>query len=270
MRERNLVCTRASAAALASVLALAAPAAADLAKIQERGTLRVLVILDDDEPEFVSPKADGAPGFDREILDGFARLHQLKVELVPAPDWSALVPHLLQDKGDLIAGRFTATDARRKAIDFTTETFPTRSVVVTRKPHRAVRTVEELRQERIAILKGTAMGDQLLELGVPAANIDYSIPAGGIPEALKAGRITCTVHDVPTAIVTQREDPDIQIGVFVGPPMSYAYGVHKDAPELLKALNEYLGNFRRSPTWNRLVVKYFGPAALDVLQTARQ
>ena len=269
MRELGMVPTILVAAG--AILSCGPPVVAtDLAAIQQRGTLRLLVILDDDEPEFVSPKADGAPGFDRELLEGFARLHQVKVELVPASDWSALVPTLLQGKGDLIVGRFTATEARRKSIDFTAETFPTRSVVVTRKPHRAVRTVEELRQEKVTILKGTAMGDQLLEAGVPAANIDYSVPAGGIPEALKAGRITCTVHDVSTAIVTQREDPDVQIGVFVGPAMSYAYGVRKDAPELLKALNEYLGNVRRSPTWNRLVVKYFGPAALDVLQSARQ
>jgi polar amino acid transport system substrate-binding protein len=269
MREQNLVCLRRATVALGTLLAFAAVARADLAEIRQRGTLRLLVILDDDEPEFVSPRAE-EPGFDREVLDGFARLQELKVELVPVSDWSALVPQLQQGKGDLIVGRFTATDARRKTIDFTSETFPTRSVVVTRKPHRAVRTLEELREEKITILKGTAMGDQLLELGVPAANIDYSVPAGGIPEALKAGRITCTVHDVSTAIVTHREDPDVQIGVFVGPAMSYAYGVRKDAPELLKALNEYLGHMRRSPSWNRLVVKYFGPAALDVLQSARQ
>lgn len=269
MREHNLVCLIRAVAALAALLALAGPARADLAEIRQRGTLRLLVILDDDEPEFVSPRAD-EPGFDREVLDGFGRLQDLKIELVPVSDWGALVPQLQQGRGDLIVGRFTATDARRKAIDFTTETFPTRSVVVTRKPHRVVRTIDELRQEKITILKGTAMGDLLLELGVPAANIDYSVPAGGIPEALKAGRITCTVHDVSTAIVTHREDPDTQIGVFVGPAMSYAYGVRKDAPELLKALNEYLGNLRRSPAWNRLVVKYFGPAALDVLQLARQ
>lgn len=268
MRAHHLVWSVAAAAAV--VATAASPVTADLAEVKQRGTLRLLVILDDDEPEFVSPRADGAPGFDRELLDGFARLHQVGVELVPASDWGALVPQLLQGRGDLIVGRFTATDARRKSIDFTVETFPTRSVVVTRKPHRPVRTIDELRQEKITILKGTAMGDLLLELGVPAANLDYSVPAGGIPEALKAGRIGCTVHDVSTAIVTQREDPDVQIGVFVGPAMSYAYGVRKDAPELLKALNEYLGNVRRTPAWNRLVVKYFGPAALDVLQSARQ
>jgi ABC-type amino acid transport substrate-binding protein len=258
------------ALALLSALLAAPAAAADLPEIQTRGTLRVLVILDDDEPEFVSGKPGPSPGFDHEILEGFARLHRLSLELVPAPAWDALVPQLIQGKGDLIAGRFTATDARRKIIDFTTEVFPTRSVVVTRKPHRAVRTLEELKQEKVTILRGTAMADTLVALGVPAANLDFSIPTGGIPEALRAGRITCTVHDISTAIVTQREDPETQIGVFVGPAASYAYGVPKEAPELLKALNEYIGNIRKSPSWNRLVVKYFGPAALDVLQNARQ
>jgi membrane-bound lytic murein transglycosylase F len=257
------------AAALAAVL-LAPPAPADLGDIQARGTLRVLVIIDDDEPEFFSGKPGPNPGFDHEIVEGFARLHRLSVELVPAPSWDALVPHLTQGKGDLIAGRFTATDARRKIIDFTTEVFPTRSVVVTRRPHRAVRTLDELKQEKITILKGTAMTDMLIALGVPPANIDYSIPTGGIPEALRSGRITCTVHDISSAIVTQRKDPETQIGLFVGPAASYAYGVSKESPELLKALNEYLGNIRKSPSWNRLVVKYFGPAALDVLQSARQ
>ena len=257
------------AAALAAVL-LAPPAPADLTDIQARGTLRVLVIVDDDEPEFFSGKPGPNPGFDHEIVEGFARLHRLNVELVPAPSWDSLVPLLTQGKGDLIAGRFTATDARRKIIDFTTEVFPTRSVVVTRKPHRAVRTLDELKQEKITILKGTAMTDMLIALGVPPANIDYSIPTGGIPEALRSGRISCTVHDISSAIVTQRKDPETQIGIFVGPAASYAYGVSKDSPELLKALNEYLGNIRKSPSWNRLVVKYFGPAALDVLQSARQ
>ena len=36
------------------------------------------------------------------------------------------------------------------------------------------------------------------------------------------------------------------------------------------ALNEYLGNQRRTPTWNRLVVKYFGSAAPDILRRARE
>jgi hypothetical protein len=38
---------------------------------------------------------------------------------------------------------------------------------------------------------------------------------------------------------------------------------------LLKALDEFLENNRRSGAWSRLVVKYFGKTALDVLKKAR-
>jgi hypothetical protein len=37
----------------------------------------------------------------------------------------------------------------------------------------------------------------------------------------------------------------------------------------LKALDEYIENLRRTPTWSRLVVKYFGERAPDVLKKAR-
>ena len=144
---------------------------------------------------------------------------------------------LLQGKG-ASGQRFTATDA--VGIDFTPRRTPRCG---DRKPHRAVRTAKSC-GGGVTILKAThRQGAQLLEAGVPAANIDYSVPAGGIPEALKAGRITCTVHDVhgdrDPARGSGRSDRRVR-----GSAMSYAYGVRKDAPELLKALNEYLATSR--------------------------
>jgi len=38
---------------------------------------------------------------------------------------------------------------------------------------------------------------------------------------------------------------------------------------LLRRLNEYVENTRRSATWSRLVVKYFGDAAPEILRKAR-
>ena len=253
-----------------AVLALvsASPARADLAEIEARGVMRVLVILDN-ETQFFSGRPGKTPGFDYEILDGFARAHRVRLELVPATAWETLIPLLLQGKADLIAGRFTKTESRQKVIDFTSEVFPTRNVVVTRKPHRVVKTLEELRKERVTVLRGTSMAELLQELGVPAQNIDYSIPTGGIPQALHEGRITCTVHEIHTAIVNQRSDPSLQIGLGIGPPVSLAYGVRKGDGRLLAALNAHLQNVRQAGIWNKLTVKYFGPAALDILQQAR-
>jgi ABC-type amino acid transport substrate-binding protein len=122
----------------------------------------------------------------------------------------------------------------------------------------------------VSVVKGTSMAALLPTLGVPAANIDLSVPTGGILVAMKNGRINCTVHEVYTAIVAKRNDPSIEMGLFIGEPLSLAYGVRKDEPQLRAALDTYITNVRRSPMWSRLVVKYFGDAALAVLQEARK
>ena len=133
--------------------------ASDLADVKARGTLRVIVMpLGRDRR--VLPLPPGArPGFDRDVLDGFARLHRIKLEVVPVEGWDNLIPALLQGRGDLIAGRFTVTDTRLKQIAFTSEVFPSRNVVLTRKPHAPVDHRRGLRQEKVGTIKGSSMAE---------------------------------------------------------------------------------------------------------------
>jgi ABC-type amino acid transport substrate-binding protein len=239
----------------------------DLPEIKARGTLRVLGIVDDPEDEFLTPQA--GRGLDRELLEGFARLQGVKLEVVNAPAWDALVPSLLQGKGDLIAGRFTVTEARHKLIEFTPEVFPTRNVVVTRSPHRVVKTLDELRAEKVGTVKGTSMADAVTAAGVPAAQVDDGVASGHLPEALKSGRVGAIVLGVENAISARRADPELQLGLFLGSPGALAWGVPRKSPQLLQALSDYVASSRRTPTWNRLVVKYFGAEAPEVLRQAR-
>src|SRR5262245_38502142 len=143
---------------VAALILAAAPLGADFADVKERGTLKVLAVVVPDEPEFISDQKGDRPGFDREVLDGFARLHKLGLELERVESWDALIPSLVRGRGDIIAGRFTATDSRRRQIDFTTEVFPTRNVAVTRKPREPVTSLEALKRESIGIVKGARMG----------------------------------------------------------------------------------------------------------------
>ncbi len=241
--------------------------ATDLPAIQKRGALRVLAVLSREEAYFVSDNPRG--GFDWEMLEAFARLHKVKLALVPVSGWDGLIPALVKGRGDVIAGGFTDTEARRKQIRFTAETFPTRSVVVTRKPVRPVATLEELRAERIGTLRGSFMYDDLVAAGIPAARIDDSIPTGGIPQALSESRISAGVDGIEAALIASASAPELQIGLFLGRPASLAYGVRKEDRQLLASLNEYVDNVRRTATWSRLAMKYFGDRAPEILKKAR-
>jgi ABC-type amino acid transport substrate-binding protein len=243
--------------------------AADLPDVRARGTLRVAAVLDPNRPEFFADRPELPPGFDHEILQGFAEKNRLQLDVVPVAGWDAIVPALLSGKADVAAGRLTDTETRRKSIDFTVEVFPSRLVVITRKPHRVVATVDELLGEKVGTMKGTSMAEAIATLGVPRENVVDDIPTGGFVAALKSGRVTAVVWGVESAIASQREDPELQLGTFVGSHASLAFGVRKTDPALAAALNEYVEAFRKSPAWNRLVVKYFGESAPAILRKAR-
>ncbi|HVO13149.1 MAG TPA: transporter substrate-binding domain-containing protein [Vicinamibacteria bacterium] len=256
------------ALALVGAVVLAAPAVADFPDIQARGALRVIVMPLSSADEFFTVPLGAKPGFDREILDGFAKLHRLRLEVVPVEGWDNLIPALLQGRGDVVAGRFTVTDARRRQIAFTTEVFPSRNVAMTRKPHPPVTSLDALKSRRVATIKGSSMAEVVRSV-IPAGNLDDSFAPGTLPAALKAGKVEVAVLGVESAIAAQRKDPDIELGVFVGAPMSLAYGVRPKDAALLQALDEYIDNLRRTPTWNRLVIDYFGAAAPEILKKAR-
>ena len=268
------------AARLAVVLAAAAstaraaeapPAAkpADPVPLAKRGALKAIVYLEKERPEFFSldPKL---PGFEREILESFAKAQKLPLEVVEAAKWDALIPALLENKGDVIAGHFTNTEERRAQVDFTQALLPTRTVIVTRKPRPRVDTLKQLQAiEKIGSVKGSATMEDLVAAGVPHANIDDSITPNNMLDALKTKKVGALARSIPLAVLSQRDDPEIQLGIFLGAGSHFAFGVRKGDTVLREALNEHIELLRQSGQYNRLVAKYFGPSAVDILKKAQ-
>lgn len=259
---RSLVLPLAATAALAA----AAPAAADWPEVRQRGALRVLAVHED---LFFSLKEGAAPGFDREVLEGFAQLHKLKLEVVQLAGWDAMIPSLEAGKGDLIAGGYAITEERQKKVAFTSEVFPSRKVVFNRKPAAPIASLDALRAEKVCTVKGTSMAQEVAAAQVPAANVVF-VASGTMPQALADGACSAVVLGVEHAVSQRQKDPAIQLGVFLGQPGSLAFAVRRGDAALQAELSAYLDNFRRSPSWSRLVVKYFGAEAAEVLKKARE
>jgi ABC-type amino acid transport substrate-binding protein len=249
---------------VALVLAVAGSAGADdLADVKARGVLRVLAASDED-PEWFSMTGGEAPGFEREVLEGFARLHRLRFEVVPVAEWENAIPWLMEDRGDVLAG-VNDTEARRKVIAFTAELLPAKNVVVSRRPAPVVRTVAELRARRVAVVPHTTWAEAVSQAGVAAERLVSVEDVPAALAALKAGRATAAVMDVLDYLQQRRRDPELQLGLTLGSALSSAWGVRLSDTHLRDALDAYLAALRKSPAWSRMLVRYFGadaPAAL--------
>jgi hypothetical protein len=71
-------------------------------------------------------------------------------------------------------------------------------------------------------------------------------------------------------VLHRRTDPDLHAGPFLGEPRNAAWALRKEDRELLAALNEYVENLKRTPTWGRMAVTYFGEDALALLGRAQR
>ena len=250
----------------ASVLVLAGVPCAralDLAEIRARGSIRVIA-ASGVQPEEFSFTPGPNPGFEREMIEGFARVERLKLEVLPGVGWDDRIPLLLRGAGDVIVG-LTETEPRRAQIAFTSETIPTRHVVVTHQPHAVIATVEELRKERVGVVVATSWAQAAADAGVPASNMQSFDEIEPILGALKAGRVGATVMSVSDFTLAAKRHPGLQMGVLLGPPEHQAWGVRKEDTELARAMSAYIENLRKTPSWSRLVIKYFGEQALNVL-----
>jgi membrane-bound lytic murein transglycosylase F len=242
--------------------------AQDLPAVQKRGILRVILERHMQSERFaLDPAAE--PGMEKEILQGFAALHKLQLEVVVVDRTEDRISYLREGKGDVVVG-IVATDGRRKQVDFTSEVLPIRHIVVSRKPDPVVQTIDELRTRRVGATKGSSWADMARAAGVPEANIDDSFAApDGCLEALRTRKVTALIMSTAWAVVARNRDPELELGVFVGPPTTAAFAVRKDAPQLLASLDEYVSNVRRTATWGRLVVKYFHESGLEILKRSR-
>jgi ABC-type amino acid transport substrate-binding protein len=258
-------------ALVAAVLtAILAPplVAADLPSPTFSTRLRVLV-SSDEMPEVFSFRPGEAPGFERELLEGFARARKLDLQVVPVRNWDQIIPMLVKGEGDIIVG-IVDTEARRKRISFTREIYPVRHVVVTRQPTPAVATLAELRALRVGVIPGTTWADAAAEAGVPAANQVPCVDLNDSLDALRKGRVTATVVAVFDYVLARKHDPALEAGIFLGTPGTAAWAVRKEDGALRAALDEYLEAFFHSPAQSRLAVKYFTEEALSLLRRARR
>jgi ABC-type amino acid transport substrate-binding protein len=238
--------------------------AADLAEIQKRGSLRVLVSADED-PAWFSFTGGSEPGFEREILEGFARLHRVRLEAIPIRRFEDLIPTLVRGDGDVGTG-LLVTEERKKLIDFSDEVMVDRLVVVSRRPRPRVQDVAAFRGTRVGVIPGTVWAEATRAAGVPEERVVPLADSNAVLAALRSGAIDATVMSVADLIL--KKDPDLQAGLPLGLPGSSAWGLRKQDTRLKAALNEYLYALRHGSSWSRLVVKYFGDDALAVLGRA--
>jgi ABC-type amino acid transport substrate-binding protein len=253
-----------TAATLAGIALLAAgPAAA--AEPGLPTTLRVLVAAQE-QPEMYSFAASGPGGIERDLVEGFCRLHGMKLETIAVQQFEQIIPMLQRGEGDMIAG-IVDTPERRDKVAFTSEIFPVRHLAVTFKPRGPV-GVEELRTLRVGVVPGTSWEKAVVEAGVPEARRVTFPTSNELLAALRSGKIDAMTMGVIDFALAQKRTPELVAGAFLGATTGAGFAVRKEDSRLLGAFDAYLQDSRQGR--QALMLRYLSQDALGLIARARR
>jgi membrane-bound lytic murein transglycosylase F len=233
----------------------------DLPGIRERQVLRVLT-RNSASTYFIW--RGELRGFEYDLVRRFADRQGLRLEMVVPPTRAALIPWLLEGRGDLIAAGLTILPERReRGIAFSRPYHAVSETVVARAGDRGLRGPEDLEGRRLVVRRSSSYWTTLERLR--AEGIDFELVAA--PEALETeeiiervadGEYDLTVADSHIVAIELSWRDDIQAAFTLGDPVSHGWAARDHDRELLEALNAFLRREYRGTFYNVIYARYFG------------
>ncbi len=202
-------------------------------------------------------------GFEYEMASRFAKQNNLHLEVVVAQDYDALIPMLLDGRGDFIAAFLTITDERRRlGLEFSRPYNYAVETVVARKSEHRIKTIQDLAGREIMAARSsypwTLLGnlrDQGIKVNRRAA------PAGAQPddmlEWVAEGKINLTVVDDQVLAMALGWLDGIQSVLPLSAPQPEGWVTRASDKQLLQAINAFWKKEYRSTDYNIAYARYF-------------
>lgn len=221
--------------------------------------------------EYIAPNGE-IQGFNIDIGNEICK--RLEAECVWIDQsFDSLIPGLQARKFDLANSTMTATDARRKVIDFTTPIYVVASRLVAPKDKNLEPTVESLKGLRIGVQQGTTMEAYARKEWAPNGIqvITYPSYTNAFTD-LAAGRIDASFQEAPNAVegfLNKPEGADFHLtgGTVSNSPIlnePIAIGLRKGNKQLKAAVDEAIQAMLADGTIQQFSEKYFQPNTLEL------
>lgn len=243
----------------------------DLEGIQQRGYVNALV--DNNSFSYFIYKGSSL-GYEYELLKRFAKSIgvDLKIKVITGLEQAF---HLLNTgEGDILAFPLTITNERKKYMSFTDSHFTTNQVLVQRKPadwrknpwkaeQELLRNPVNLAGKKVYVMRGSSFKQRLEnladEIGGDIMIVEDSAQSEteSLIHKVASGEIDYTVTDQVIARVNAAYNPDLDVNTVLSLPQQIAWGVRKNSPELLEALNTWFKKVERDGTHAVIFNRYF-------------
>ncbi|MGA7298088.1 MAG: membrane-bound lytic murein transglycosylase MltF [Rhodanobacteraceae bacterium] len=244
------------------LLVSCSPDAGNLARIHERGTLKVLTL---NSPTTWYIGRDDAPGGpEYTMVSAFARSLGVKPVFVVKGSVSELLQALADGKGDMIAAGITRTRKRQQRFDFGPVYQKVRQQVVCRRGGPKPRNVADLQGLQLRVVAQSSYAENLEALRATHPGLRWQVDSkDGTEQLLRQvwrGKLDCTVADSNIVAINRRYFPNLVVAFDISQAQPLAWVLPRKADALRQAMDDWQAQWRAQGQLKRLMTRYYGHA----------
>ncbi|WP_193161101.1 transporter substrate-binding domain-containing protein [Microbulbifer hainanensis] len=204
-------------------------------------------------------------GFDFELAKAFAEKHRLQLQVVAVPFDKSLVQWLKEGRGD-IAGAFSTFTPERKAqgVAFTVPYAEMAEKILSNSDKPPIETPLDLKGRTItlrAFSPFSASAHALKEtgLGVKVVVAPPDVSYLQLIAMVASGELDATIMDASTAEIEASVRPELLAGMQTADPRPKGWMLLPQNWQLLKEVNKFIKQYRKSDKYQNLVKIYLKP-----------
>jgi membrane-bound lytic murein transglycosylase F len=248
------------------------PVALDLQDIRKRG--RLIAIVDNSSTSYFIYRGQ-AMGYEYELLTRLAQKLEVDLEIKIVTDLDKAFAMLQRGEGDIIAHNLAITKERQEKIAFTIHHNEVRQMLVQRKPgnwknltaegidKKLIRNPLELANKEVYVKRNSSHFARLRNLSeeigsdILMVQEDASVEVEALIRRVAEGEIDYTIADENVAQLNLAYYPNLDVSTPLSFPQRIGWGLRKTSPELLKAVDDWLLESRKTIDYIVIYNKYF-------------
>lgn len=193
-------------------------------------------------------------GFDIDLIKEIGRISGFEIEFVDM-QFDGLLPALESGKIDLIISGMTATEDRKKFVDFSSPYYSTKQAILVYQDEQKIQSFDDLVGRKVGVVLGFT-GDILVSR-IPNIQSQKFNAASEVILALKSKKIEAVVMDYETAKNYAKQNSELKLVQTDFASEEYAIAMRKENEELLGKINQAIKQIKENGFYDGLIAKYF-------------
>lgn len=246
---------------LAITLLLAACGDKGITDLKKQGEL---VVLTRNAPTTWYQGRDGEAGFEYDLVQSFAKVHNLKVRFKVIDDFESLLSSIIQGDAQIAAASVTKTQDRiEQGYLFGPGYQQVQQWVVCRRGSKALpKKVTDLVSRKLVVIAGSSYAETLQKLKIKQVDLNWrevsEVSTEQLLEQVWKKEIDCTIADSNIISISRRYYPELATGFALTEKESLAWVVAPKWKGLIADIDQWLEKIKANGEFAIIDERYYG------------